>query len=396
MTHPHPSPRNAYRSEFTRSGGAGAATSVITVKSKTPKAKTRRTKKSFFRRSKKAAAPAVVAVNSRSSPKSKSEMVEKKRRSQSEDADDHVPYPISHLNQSATSASASASFRHSSIRSIEIPKDDDDISIVSAMSVGSASVSSFRLCSPETIPKARTVALVKTPTSLHRHQSLPSPSVSQNMQFVSTPTSLHRSQSQNTPRPAGAAAATHTPLSNLKHLSHLMSPSLTSLHRSQYASHLLQSPTSNGSYSVCTTPSSMRSFQHHHPPASPACSDAGSVASGISVASSYTALSSLSYHDPCGKPSRIMKRSKLRVPEAGDGDIWVEKIFISKRTAKRRTFFVSVATGRRVRDEPPTGASKVLYADDLAELRKIEAAEQESLEQQQQQQYVPVFNLASC
>jgi len=71
-----------------------------------------------------------------------------------------------------------------------------------------------------------------------------------------------------------------------------------------------------------------------------------------------------------------MMRSNLDVPGDGDGDIWVEKIVVSKRSGKKRTFFVSVATGRRVRDEPPTGASKVLYKDDLQELRRIEAEEE--------------------
>jgi hypothetical protein len=96
----------------------------------------------------------------------------------------------------------------------------------------------------------------------------------------------------------------------------------------------------------------------------------------MSFNSTYTALSNLSYHDPIAKPSKIVRRSNLNVDSSkGDGDIWVEKIFMSKRTGKRRIFFVSVATGRRVRDEPPTGASQIVYQDDLKEMRKIEAEE---------------------
>jgi hypothetical protein len=97
------------------------------------------------------------------------------------------------------------------------------------------------------------------------------------------------------------------------------------------------------------------------------------------LASTYTALSNLSYKDPCAKPSKTIKRSNLDISGEGDGDIWVEKIFVSKRSGKQRTFFISVATGRRVRDEPPTGASKVIYQDDLKELRRIEAEEARQL-----------------
>jgi len=60
-----------------------------------------------------------------------------------------------------------------------------------------------------------------------------------------------------------------------------------------------------------------------------------------------------------------VKRSGLNVDQSADGDIWVEKIFQSKKTGKRRIYFCSSKTGRKVRDEPPTGASKVIYRDTL-------------------------------
>ena len=94
-------------------------------------------------------------------------------------------------------------------------------------------------------------------------------------------------------------------------------------------------------------------------------SDISCLSDSISVASSY-----VSYHDPCAKPSKIVKRSRLDLG-AGDGDIWFEKIFVSKRTGKRRTFFVSLATGRKKSDEPPTGASKVLYLEDLEDMKEM-------------------------
>jgi len=65
------------------------------------------------------------------------------------------------------------------------------------------------------------------------------------------------------------------------------------------------------------------------------------------------------------KPSKIVKRAGLNVDQSADGDIWVEKIFQSKKTGKRRIYFCSSKTGRKVRDEPPTGASKVIYRDTL-------------------------------
>ena len=53
-----------------------------------------------------------------------------------------------------------------------------------------------------------------------------------------------------------------------------------------------------------------------------------------------------------------------------DGDVWIEKIYMSKRTGKKRIYFVSVNTGERVRDEPPSGAAYVLYTSDLISRRK--------------------------
>ena len=59
-----------------------------------------------------------------------------------------------------------------------------------------------------------------------------------------------------------------------------------------------------------------------------------------------------------------MRSKKLR-EIGGDGDVWIEKVFVSKKTGKKRIYFVSVKTGERVRGEPPSGASRVLHASDL-------------------------------
>ncbi len=77
----------------------------------------------------------------------------------------------------------------------------------------------------------------------------------------------------------------------------------------------------------------------------------------------YTDSSSI--RDPCAKKSRIVQRSKKLRQLGGDGDVWIEKLFVSKKSGKKRIYFVSVKTGERVRGEPPSGASHVLYAADL-------------------------------
>lgn len=46
---------------------------------------------------------------------------------------------------------------------------------------------------------------------------------------------------------------------------------------------------------------------------------------------------------------------------SGDGDIWVEKLLQSTKTGKVVRIFESTNTGRRFMDEPPSGASTVVY-----------------------------------
>jgi hypothetical protein len=168
-------------------------------------------------------------------------------------------------------------------------------------------------------------------------------------------------------------------------------------HHNSYVSHLLNTPTSIASTtmpspstrslsSTLQSPCSSISSDHQ--------SDSSSVASGVSLADSctsvYSALSNLSYKDPFAKPSKILKKSNLKVSSDGDGDIWVEKVFVSKRTGSRRIFFVSVGTGRRSRDEPPTGASKIIYQEDLKQLLRIEREEEQLAQQQSKIQKSPL------
>jgi len=60
-------------------------------------------------------------------------------------------------------------------------------------------------------------------------------------------------------------------------------------------------------------------------------------------------------HDPVARPSK--KINSIR----GDGDVWEERLCQNVKTGHYATYFYSKVTGRRVRDEPPTGAGKVVY-----------------------------------
>jgi hypothetical protein len=75
---------------------------------------------------------------------------------------------------------------------------------------------------------------------------------------------------------------------------------------------------------------------------------------------------------PLVHESRVIKKSLLCNPKLdqilngnGDGDTWVEELCIHDKTGVKRLLFVSQRTGV-ITDEPPTGASKVIYADEMS------------------------------
>jgi len=68
-------------------------------------------------------------------------------------------------------------------------------------------------------------------------------------------------------------------------------------------------------------------------------------------------------HDPFAKPS-------TRGSVESDQEVWVEKLMANKRTGQLHSFFESKTTGRRVQDEPPTGASRVIYLRNSYVVRK--------------------------
>lgn len=79
-------------------------------------------------------------------------------------------------------------------------------------------------------------------------------------------------------------------------------------------------------------------------------------------------------HDPLAKPS---SRAQTSGPWSvdSDQDVWIEKLLSSTKTGQLQTFFESKKTGRRVRDEPPTGASKVIYLRNSYVVRKTKQTE---------------------
>lgn len=81
-------------------------------------------------------------------------------------------------------------------------------------------------------------------------------------------------------------------------------------------------------------------------------------------------------HDPLARPSKHFDRTNApssSIAYAGDNQTWVEKVLMSRTSCEPRSFFVSKTTDQRVPDEPPTGASRVLYLrDSFRERQKCE------------------------
>ena len=69
-------------------------------------------------------------------------------------------------------------------------------------------------------------------------------------------------------------------------------------------------------------------------------------------------------HDPQAK-----KSARVRICVVGDNDAWFEKLIW--RGDEWISFFISRNTGRRVRDEPPTGASRVFYLTNMYRNHKM-------------------------
>ena len=69
-------------------------------------------------------------------------------------------------------------------------------------------------------------------------------------------------------------------------------------------------------------------------------------------------------HDPFAKPSnvRLSRKSDGTNKIIGDGDVWVEILCEHTKTGEVKSFFKSTKDPhRKVPDEPPTGASHVIY-----------------------------------
>ena len=67
-------------------------------------------------------------------------------------------------------------------------------------------------------------------------------------------------------------------------------------------------------------------------------------------------------YDPMAKPSKVGFSLLTGDKVTGDGDIWVESLYKNKKTGQYRTYFRSTKDPEvTVPDEPPTGASHVIY-----------------------------------
>ena len=78
-------------------------------------------------------------------------------------------------------------------------------------------------------------------------------------------------------------------------------------------------------------------------------------------------------HDPLARPSKHFDRTNApssSIAYVGDHQTWVEKVLMSTTSCEPRSFFVSKTTDQKVPDEPPTGASRVLYLRDSFRERK--------------------------
>ena len=72
-----------------------------------------------------------------------------------------------------------------------------------------------------------------------------------------------------------------------------------------------------------------------------------------------TKYDTVALHDSLAKPSRKVDKSHMKIE--GDGEVWLEKLYRHAKTGETKRFFVSQSTGKKVPDEPPSGASHVIY-----------------------------------
>jgi len=66
--------------------------------------------------------------------------------------------------------------------------------------------------------------------------------------------------------------------------------------------------------------------------------------------------------DPLAKPSKVGFSNITGNTVVGDGDIWVEVLYRSNKTGTFKSFFKSTKNpDLKVANEPPTGASRVVF-----------------------------------
>lgn len=81
--------------------------------------------------------------------------------------------------------------------------------------------------------------------------------------------------------------------------------------------------------------------------------------------------SSSSKHFHPQKSTCIYQKFEKKVAPEHDDDIWVERIVLNGPTGRNKTHFKSLR-GNIVRNEPPTGASTIIYLEDIIVDRQVE------------------------
>jgi len=59
-------------------------------------------------------------------------------------------------------------------------------------------------------------------------------------------------------------------------------------------------------------------------------------------------------------PQKSRKKPSTKL-QKGDGDTWIEKVIFNKKLGEKRSFFRSEMTRLCRWDEPPSGASKIIF-----------------------------------
>lgn len=78
------------------------------------------------------------------------------------------------------------------------------------------------------------------------------------------------------------------------------------------------------------------------------------------------------------RSARASRKLRRAAPIVGDKDVWLERVF-RNREGETKIVFVSKLTGKAVEQEPPTGASRVIYLKESYRVKHTATAEISSM-----------------